>query len=145
MAIRANFSHRDIRDLEASIEREMFEKAIRAYNYIGTQLVNHAKVSVGFMDQTGNLRSSIGYVLFVNGRVHSEYYVSESGGNEGVAEGKRFARELAQEIISNKIVLVVTAGMNYAHAVEAKGYNVLSATENYSKSVVKTMLKQLMR
>lgn len=142
MGIRANFNNNDLNKLQQQIIDEVFQKSIKAFQYIGEMLIAHARTNVGFMDQTGNLRSSIGYVLFVNGQVYKEAY---SGSAEGVKAGKDIAKEIKATIQREPIVLVCTAGMNYALLVESRGYNVLTATENYAQSVVKSLLNQLMK
>ena len=142
MGIKPNFNSKDLRKLQDQIEQNMFQQAIKAYQYIGEKLISHAREKVGFTDQTGNLRSSIGYILFVNGQVYNSNYL---GSSEGQAEGKKLASDIKAGIPKQPIVLVCTAGMNYAYQVETKGYNVLSATENYAESVVKSLLEKLLK
>lgn len=142
MGIKPNFGSNDLRKLEESVLKGLTKNTINAYLYIGETLVNHAKESVGFQDQTGNLRSSIGYVLFVNGISYKENY---QGKAQGASEGRKLANEIFSRVAKSHLVLVVTAGMNYAYEVETKGYNVLAATENFTKQVVANMLKQLMK
>lgn len=142
MGITPNFSNKDLDKFHKKIEKQVFDKAIRGYLYLGENVVSHAKQSVGFMDQTGNLRSSIGYILFVNGLVYREFY---QGKAVGTSEGKQFARELASKARKAPIVLVFTAGMNYAYSVESRGYNVLAASENYAKQVADLIIKQMMK
>ncbi|MGV0828293.1 hypothetical protein ACTS9C_05265 [Empedobacter brevis] len=142
MGIKPNFSTSDLDKLNQKIIENTMEKCIKAYLYLGENVVSHAKQSVGFMDQTGNLRSSIGYILFVNGLVYREFY---EGKAVGTSEGKQFARELASKARKAPIVLVFTAGMNYAYSVESRGYNVLAASENYTKQVADIIIKQMMK
>ena len=80
MGISPNFSSKDFDKLNQKIIDETLQKCIQAYLYLGENVVSHAKQSVGFMDQTGNLRSSIGYVLFVNGQVYREFYEGKAVG-----------------------------------------------------------------
>ncbi|WP_353166688.1 hypothetical protein [Empedobacter brevis] len=142
MGIKPNFSTSDLDKLNQFIVDDTLQKCIKAYLYLGENVVSHAKQSVGFMDQTGNLRSSIGYILFVNGLVYREFY---EGKAVGTSEGKQFARELASKARKAPIVLVFTAGMNYAYSVESRGYNVLAASENYAKQVADLIIKQMMK
>ncbi|MCA4782347.1 hypothetical protein IF125_08720 [Empedobacter stercoris] len=145
MGIRPNFSSKDLDKYHKKIEKQVFEKAIRGYLYLGEAFVTHAKNNVEFMDQTGNLRSSIGYVLFVNGQVYKEAYTLHKKGNEGIKEGPETAKRIASTLRNNKIVLVLTAGMNYALYVESKGYNVLTATEHEAKLHALNMFRNFMR
>lgn len=142
MGIKPNFSNKDLDKLNQFIIDDTLQKCIKAYLYLGENVVAHAKQSVGFMDQTGNLRSSIGYVLFVNGQVYKEFY---EGRALGTSEGKQFARELASRAKKAQLVLVFTAGMNYAYSVESRGYNVLAASENYTREVADLIIKQMMK
>jgi len=142
MGIKPNFSNKDLDKLNQKIIDDTLQKCIKAYLYLGENVVSHAKEKVGFTDQTGNLRSSIGYVLFVNGQVYKEFY---EGKAVGTSEGKQFARELASRAKKAKLVLVFTAGMNYAYSVESRGYNVLAASENYTKQVADIIIKQMMK
>ncbi|QES93152.1 hypothetical protein F0358_10755 [Empedobacter brevis] len=142
MGIKPNFSNKDLDKLNQIIIDDTLQKCIKAYLVLGESVVSHAKDSVGFTDRSGNLRSSIGYVLFVNGQVHKEFY---EGKAVGTSEGKQFARELASKVRKAPIVLVFTAGMNYAYSVESKGYNVLAASENYAKQVADLIIKQMMK
>ncbi|MDM1547380.1 hypothetical protein HX096_05835 [Empedobacter falsenii] len=145
MGIKPNFSNKDLDKLNQIIIDDTLQKCIKAYLVLGESVVSHAKDSVGFTDRSGNLRSSIGYVLFVNGQVYREAYTLHKEGHEGLIEGKQFARELASKARKAPIVLVFTAGMNYAYSVESKGYNVLSASENYAKQVADLIIKQMMK
>lgn len=141
MGLKANFSNSDLNNFHKKIEQDILNKYIQAYKYLGESIVAYAKNNVGFTDQTGNLRSSIGYVLFVNGQVYKESY---EGKQEGMKEGKDIARELASSLRRMPIVLVITAGMNYAYQVETKGYNVITGSENYAKQTAETIIRQLL-
>lgn len=142
MAIEPVFTNQDLLGLEQVIEKELLHRSTRVAFYIGEMLIAHAKTSTGFTDQTGNLRSSIGYMVFAKGQLKGDNYISHLGAQDGMEQGKLLAMELGLPI-NGDVVLVVTAGMKYAIHVESKGYNVLTATEQYSKQVVNTLLKQL--
>lgn len=79
-------------------------------------------------DQSGNLRSSIGYAVAQNGRVviMSGFDVV-AGGKEGAANGKKMTAELAREYAQHPFVLIVVAGMEYAVYVEAMENKVVLA------------------
>ena len=94
------------------------------------------------MDQTGNLRSSIGYIVFVDGVAVGENYVPVSGGVEGVEKGKALAKKVGSTY-KNGVCMVVTAGMNYAVHVEAKGRDVLTSAEHLAKQELPKILQEL--
>ncbi len=96
-----------------------------------------------YIDWTGNLRSSIGYVIVRGGNIVTQSgFKSTKGGDEGAAEGKAYAEQLAAKF-PHGIALVVVAGMNYAAYVSAKGYDVLDTAELLAEKLVPQMMKQL--
>ena len=72
---------------------EAIKKAL-VYNLcaIGEQVLNAARLSNSYKDQTGNLRSSIGYVVAVDGEIvqMSSFDVVKNGGR-GSKGGKTYA------------------------------------------------------
>lgn len=106
--------------------------AIQAMGKLGVECVNHARQipkDIGFEDHTGNLRSSIGFKLFVDGEPVMENYRKVLNGNEGIAKGKALADEVGQRCEQDQIMLVVTAGMEYAIYVESRGRDVIASAE----------------
>ena len=116
---------------------------IRNFSYIGERVLNAARSTDSYKDQTGNLRSSIGYVVVVDGRVAdiSSFAVVKNG-QEGSKTGADYARKLARKYPKG-IVLIVCAGMNYAAYVSAKGYDVVDSAELLADRLVPQMLRQL--
>lgn len=99
--------------------------------------------SESWYDQTGNLRSSIGYAVYDYGikQIESAFQIVRNG-NEGSSEGKKMISQLGREY-SNVYALVVVAGMNYASYVEAlENKDVLASTELWAKSIVDARLKR---
>lgn len=111
-----------------------------------------------YIDRTGNLTSSIGYVVLNEGQVVVESSfkpVSPSelkkdkkdntpiDGLTGSAEGKAFLNKLKSENPTG-LALIVVAGMPYAKLVEAKGFDVLESAELETEENVKRALKKLM-
>ena len=128
--------------LEAEVKKRE-DKIVNVLKYVGEQCVNEARTNGSYQDQTGNLRSSIGYVVVKNGIVAGKSgFPIVKKGSEGQTEGQKFLQEKILEY-SQGIVLIVVAGMNYAYYVEKKEYNVLSSAELLAKRKVPQMLKQL--
>ena len=119
---------------------------LRNLAYIGEQCLNKARSTDSYKDQTGNLRSSIGYVIVEDGKViqASDFAPSEKGTDKakGQATGKAYASELAARFPSG-ITLLVVAGMNYATYVSAKGYDVLVGAELLADQLTDKLLKDL--
>ena len=133
----------------AEIERSVIEQVERqktalAYNLcaIGEQVLTVARNTDSYKDQTGNLRSSIGYAVIVDGEViqASSFNVVKEG-NDGAKNGKEYLEELIQ-VFSTGIALVVVAGMEYAAYVSAKGRDVLDSSELLAEKLVPAMLEQ---
>jgi hypothetical protein len=115
----------------------------RTLSRVGEECVNYARIHGGYMDQTGNLRSSIGYIVLDEGRIFKQGdFTQVKDGSNGIKEGKEFLNELISKH-SIGIVLIVVAGMNYAAYVEARYYDVISGSELQAEVLVPSILKQL--
>lgn len=139
-----------MREINALIkaEAERVEKlTIRAISYLGEQCVIEAKdrpQDASWFDHSGNLRSSIGYVIVANGRIvqYSDFNQVKQG-SEGVKEGKELAEELARKY-SSSYALIVVAGMNYAELVEAMDNKVvLASAELFARQEISNMMIKL--
>lgn len=119
---------------------------VRNLAYIGEKCVNAARSTDSYKDQTGNLRSSIGYVIVEDGNIinMSDFAASDKGTDRvtGQKTGKSYIKELAAKF-SQGYCLIVVAGMNYASYVSAKGLDVLDSSELLADSLVSKMLKEL--
>lgn len=118
-------------------------------SYIGEMAVNEARSGSNgknYRDRTGNLRSSIGYVICRNGEVvGAGNWEQSSVGTDrqtGVDTGKRLAERIASQQKSG-YCLIVVAGMNYATYVEDLGYNVLQSAETLAIQESKKLLNKL--
>ena len=123
---------------------EALKKAL-VYNLcaVGEQVLNAARLTNSYKDQTGNLRSSIGYVVAVDGEiVQMSSFDTVKEGRDGSRGGKEYAIQLVRDFPKG-IVLIVVAGMNYASYVSAKGYDVLDSSELLADKLVPQMLQQL--
>lgn len=125
--------------------------------FIGETFVKNARLNGDYDDQTGNLRSSIGYVILKNGEQIDENFetvppknVGKKSKNKvsGDKKGDQVAREVIYEIAQRfssvqGYVLIVVAGMEYAAAVEAKGRDVLTASSITAKNDLKIAIEAL--
>lgn len=99
--------------------------------------------SESWYDQTGNLRSSIGFAVYDYGwkKVQSSFQ-TVMGGSDGSSEGRKMINNLANEY-SKVYALVVVAGMNYAEYVESlENKDVLASTELWAKGVIDARLER---
>lgn len=137
-------------EIYAEIERQaqrINEATVRTLAYIGEQAVNRArdwtKKSNDFTDQTGNLRSSIGYVVVHDGQpVKVGDFNQVKFGSGGTTDGRAYAESLAGQF-QKGYTLVIVAGMEYASYVQNRGYDVLRSAELLADQLAEKMLTQL--
>ncbi len=99
-------------------ERDIF----LALSFMGENSVNKARENRTYVDDTGNLRGSIGYAVLEGGIVKKS---DITGASDGVTEAWDFLDELRKKYDTG-FVLVIFAGMDYAAAVESRGYDVIT-------------------
>jgi hypothetical protein len=119
-----------VREVLAARVDEVQAKILEALQYQGEEFVNKARLSADFTDRTGNLRSSIGYIILNDGKtVVKNFQQSEKGTDKksGVDAAKKVATEVAREYPKG-YVLIGVAGMRYAAAVESKGFDVITGS-----------------
>lgn len=83
-----------------------------------------------YKDRSSNLTSSIGYVIVMDGAIVDEYGFEpyQPTGIEGAEQGINYARQIASTFTEG-IVVIISAGMNYAAYVEYKGLGGMTAGE----------------
>ncbi len=136
MGIVANYRMSDIAERLESFSDSIVNAAVQALGFLGAKCVNYARSipdpahgGNGFQDQTGNLRSSIGFKIFVGGQPAAEDYKVVKNGVTGMEQGKAIADSVGGACENGQIMLVVTAGMEYAIHVESLGRDVIASSE----------------
>lgn len=140
MPARTNTPRTQIAAEFAAFEKEMTQKIVHRLQYVGEECVNEARKKHSYCDQTGNLTSSIGFLIAVDGGVVFESF---KGATEA---GKRAGIQLARDVIKsypNDVVLVFVAGMDYASHVANRGYDVIDSAETLARKLTPKMLKQI--
>ena len=130
-------------DITSMIEqrKEMLEnEIIDRLQFIGETFVNNARANGEYTDRTGNLRSSIGYVILKNGEIIQESFEGKTA--EGNATGLKVATESSKKF-KQGIVLIVVAGMDYAGYVESKSYDVLTASSITAETELKASIQEM--
>ena len=149
MSIRLVTSTQALDNLFRKATGILFERIQYNLNYLGMQCVKRIRDRSGedsWYDQTGNLRSSIGYAIYSYGLKQIESsFDSVLGGSEGSQKGRKMVEELASRY-SDTYALVVVAAMEYADFVEAiESKDVLASTEIYAKREVGRYLEKAIR
>jgi hypothetical protein len=142
--------------------REMIKKAILLnLKRVGETFVTRCRENRTYTDRTGNLRSSIGYVILHNGIQMNENFKKfpatksaetkkgsgESGGKpEADKDGVAVAKSMIDEVkgkYPKGFVLICVAGMEYAAAVEFMGYDVISNGAILAEAELKLALQRI--
>lgn len=126
--------------------RILKDNIMRALARLGEECVIKVKDRSGedsWFDQTGNLRSSVGYGAYWYGIKYFEsVFDLVKDGYKGQGEGKRYLHQLAQQY-DKVVALVIVAGMSYAEYVEAKdNKDVLASTELWARKQVESYLNK---
>jgi len=144
MGVTQNFTKADVQKRFDAFLAQIEKQQIKRLQMLGEMCVTHARSvspEQGFHDQTGNLRSSIGYMVFVDGVAIHSFYDQVKEGSIGIKAGETLAKKIGEE--QRGVCLVVTAGMNYALYLEAKGRDVLTSAEHLAERELPRMLEKL--
>lgn len=147
MAIRMITPISEIDALIKAESKRVDELTIQALAELGDECVTEVRSrsqEESWFNQTGNLRSSVGYVVVAHGKiVKRSGFETIMNGSEGSRAGKKLAEELAKNY-SSGYVLIVVAGMHYAEYVEAKeSKSVLASAELLARTEVYNMIAKL--
>ena len=138
-----------VKDIERNMDRwlEKLQSEIEVvHQVVAEEFVKNARANVTQTiysrpierkpwDLTGNLRSSIGYSLITPSRQLQGGFQGE--GTKGKQEGKQLAMSLTS---GHDYTLALVAGMEYAAAVESRGYDVITqAVKDAEKSMDKRL------
>lgn len=149
MGITSNFNISEVEKKCESFHNWFIEAQIKRLKKLGEECVIEAREKGDYRNRTSNLRSSIGYIIFVDGvAVVEDTFVQlppERESKDTVYDGGEQGRLFAQSIGSTTkgVALVVVAGMNYAMYVEAKGKNVLASAQRYAQRELPRMVQEL--
>ncbi len=124
---------------------ERIEKAIiLRLKRAGENFVKNARDNGTYNDRTGNLRSSIGYVVLKNGVQQSQNFRQVGKGKDGPPTARNVIDEVKGKF-QQGYVLICVAGMDYAAAVESKGRDVITASSHLAEAELKEAIGQLAR
>nr|DAK42878.1 MAG TPA: putative tail-component [Caudoviricetes sp.] len=112
------------------IKERYIKAATQKFIEVGEHCITEARDNGSYTDRTGNLRSSVGYVVLLDGVVQSQGNINKHNQEQIEKIKVKYPKGL---------VLIVVAGKNYAAYVEAKGYNVLSSAELMAENILKQL------
>jgi len=142
------FSDADLDRWYGLFNEKADEKILTMLKATGEAFVKYARELHTYEDQTGNLRSSIGYIIVQDGETILENFKESDKGTEkvkGVSKGGQLAEAIALTYAKG-LVLIGVAGMTYAAAVEAKGFDVVTgacqSAEAWMRKAIEETFKQ---
>lgn len=112
-------------NLRSMLEQRKEQGLIAVLNRIGVEAVNWARQNGNYTDRTSNLRNSVDYAIFKDGKLYFDH------GNLTSEQVSYITNEI-QKV--NGYTLIVYAGMYYGIYVEARGYVVLSGALEASET-----------
>ena len=122
------------------------EQIYKLLQRAGEEFVKIARKKGNYQDNTGNLRSSIGYVIVKDGDILTENYELSEEGSErypGMREANRLVSELIP-LYNKGWVLIGVAAMPYAKYVEAiDNLDVISVATEHTEDWIKKQSKTL--
>jgi hypothetical protein len=139
VSLRANFDANSIRQYLLQRQQVIEQAVLLRLQRVGESFITNARNNDTYKDRTGNLRNSIGYVVLKNGEQVAGGF---PGSGEGVSTGEQVIEEISAKFPTG-YVLIVVAGMDYAAAVESKGYDVLTSGSKIAVTDLKKSLQAL--
>lgn len=97
-----------------------------------------------YIDDTGYLRSSIGFALYNDGVCITQDFMPTEGENS--AGGMEVAKQTASQVATQYrtgIVAVIVCGADYAAAVESRGYDVLTGSTKEMQKIFKKHIDEV--
>jgi hypothetical protein len=146
----SRFNLQKVKKTLAVKSQALHEHIISQFTYIGEECVRIARESGSYNDITGNLRSSIGYVILQDGKpvvngASKQYSGTKGNGEAGPAAAEALLTQL-QAKFPWGFVLIVCAGMNYAAYVEnVRHKDVLTTAELKAESLLKQLLNGIVQ
>ena len=141
--IQPRFNRGQIRRRIQEYAKRVDMAIVSRLTFIGETFIINARASGAYMDQTGNLRSSIGYIVQKDGKKRAgSAFEKYANGAEGQKSGAAFMKGLRAKYDTG-YVLIVCAGMQYAASVESMGKDVLTASSTQAKKDLEQIFKNV--
>lgn len=109
------------------------------------EVVRQARMVNTYTDQTGNLRSSIGYSVYKDGMLVTEGYEAHpkrEDGKDGVSSARLFTEEIHRNY-EGRTCAIIVAGMDYAVYVESRGFDVITGSAKNFAPIFEKYIKAI--
>lgn len=133
-------------DIRKALQQQMarIRKAM-IYNllYVGEAALKQARDGHKYLNQTGNLASSVGYCILENGKpLYKSTFQHVSDGADGAKKGEEFLEQVIAENPTG-LVFIMVAGMSYAKYVEAMNLDVLDSAEMLAEKMIPIIMNEI--
>lgn len=145
-------SKTDMRKLKDQLSgrwKEICDFIIFRFEQIGEEAVKIARENGSYHDVTGNLRSSIGYIILQDGQIVKQGAPARYPKGEDGSKGEAAANSLLSKLKAKfpwGIVLIICAGMEYAAFVEdVRHKDVLTSAQHLAEDLMKKLLGSIIK
>ena len=147
--IKISASQSSLKQLEKEIMKAMEDEVLNRLVKVCDKAIKlqwaKFRADGGYNDQTGQLRSSTGYIIYYNGKIMKERFELANYGTDrtpGLKEGRDYAFAKLREAYGWGILFV--AGKEYASYVEGKNLSVLRDAELIISDELYSELNQIL-
>ncbi len=118
----------DMKALAREIQESMNEEILKVMVEVCHEAVEKVRTKMldkAYQDDTGNLNSSTGFIIYLDGKImHQDFRLSNVGTDKqtGLDEGLKSALSVLRE--SKGWGIVMASGMEYASWVQSRGFEV---------------------
>lgn len=145
LAIKPNFSRDFIKKNIEDFLKRLDQAILMRLQRVGEAFIINCRNNANFGDRTGNLRSSIGYVVLKNGKAHVRGgFIPVKGAKEGATIGQQALARIAEQYPQGW-VLIGIAGMSYGIFVEARGFSVITPFAFEAKAELEAAIQELQK
>lgn len=131
-----------------TLDTRMTDNIVKMMTVVGEKVVKTAREQGSYKDRTGNLRSSIGYVVLVNGQPQAkgtskQFSGPQGDGALGITESEALLNSL-RAYYPKGITLVCVAAMEYGVYVEAvHNLDVLTFTQLQAEQMSRRLVRRV--
>ena len=173
MSVKPMFTNADIDNWLKAFQEKAEAALLMTLKRAGERFVKYARETGRYNDRTGNLRSSIGYIIVKDGtpqvvafkaqkspertiteqvtqtladgtkRVATRKVKVGGDGKEGAQKAERLAAKIAREHKTG-YVLIGVAGMEYAKWVEAMGLDVITSSSIKTEEYLRKSIREIL-